>query len=281
MTSFFAQCCNYATLQTPGCNLSPAQIVFGKPIRDVFAFMNRLEKFNNPDIRLTWREAWHEKEMALRTRFVKSSESLNVHARHLSPLIVGDRCFVQNQMGNMPKKWDRSGTVVEVLDHNSYWIKIDGSHRLTKRNRQYLRKFLPAHTDAREFTLPKPVIPTENKTRNQPIILPSYPNQDVSTSLYPHQDVQPLDTRSLDTDISVRPSTTPPLMDADMVSPTMPATLPVTLPEENRVPLASPSRNKISNDQQSSSLPMTSMSSRPQRVKQPRRIYQPETGTWS
>ena len=31
----------------PDCNLSPAQIIFGRPLRDSFSFVNRLEKFSN------------------------------------------------------------------------------------------------------------------------------------------------------------------------------------------------------------------------------------------
>ena len=32
----------------PDCNLSPAQILFGRPLRDSFSFVNHLEKFSNP-----------------------------------------------------------------------------------------------------------------------------------------------------------------------------------------------------------------------------------------
>ncbi len=61
----------------PDCKMSPAEIVFGRPLRDSFAFLNRLEKFSNPAVRNTWREAWKLKEDALRVRFAKSSEKLN------------------------------------------------------------------------------------------------------------------------------------------------------------------------------------------------------------
>ena len=128
----------------PDCDLSPAQILFGRPIRDSLSFVNRLEKFSNPHIRPMWREAWASKEEALRTRFTKSAEKLNQHARPLQPLRVGDRCFVQNQMGNYRTKWDRTGSVVEIRDHDQYVVKVDGSGRLTKRNRRFLRAFSPA-----------------------------------------------------------------------------------------------------------------------------------------
>ena len=130
----------------PDCQLSPAQIIFGRPIRDSFSFMNRLEKYSNPHIRPIWRDAWASKEEALRTRFTKSSEALNEHAKRLPPLNVGDKCSIQNQTGNNPCKWDRTGAVVETCGNDQYLVKVDGSGRLTKRNRRFLRAFKPAST---------------------------------------------------------------------------------------------------------------------------------------
>ena len=128
----------------PDCDLSPAQILFGRPIKDSLGFVNRLEKFTNPNVRPMWREAWQAKEEALRTRFTRSSENLNEHAKPLPPLKVGDKCFVQNQTGKDPSKWFRTGSVVETGDHDQYFVRIDGSGRVTKRNRRFLRAFKPA-----------------------------------------------------------------------------------------------------------------------------------------
>ena len=52
----------------PDCDLSPAEIVFGHPLRDAFSFVNRLATFSNRFIRRTWREAWRAKEDVLRVR---------------------------------------------------------------------------------------------------------------------------------------------------------------------------------------------------------------------
>ena len=106
--------------------------------------MNRLEKFSNPHICLMWREAWASKEDALRTRFTKSSEILNKNATPLPPLEEGDKCFIQNQSGKNPNKWYRTGTVVEACEHDQYLVRVDGSGRITKRNRRFLRAFKPA-----------------------------------------------------------------------------------------------------------------------------------------
>ena len=127
----------------PDCHLSPAQVIFGRPLRDKLAFANRLEKYSNPHVRPTWREAWSSKEEALRQRYHRTSESLREHSRPLCPLTIGDRSYIQNQSGNHPKRWDRSGTIVDSVGHDSYLVKVDGSGRVTQRNRRFLRQFVP------------------------------------------------------------------------------------------------------------------------------------------
>ena len=81
------------------------------------------------------------REEALKKRHVKIQERWNEHARNLSPLKVGDKVFVQNQLGNYPRKWDRTGTVVEVLQNDQYMVSKDGSRKPTLRNRKFLRRF--------------------------------------------------------------------------------------------------------------------------------------------
>ena len=55
-------------------------------------------------------------------------------------LVPGDRVLVQNQSGTKPKRWDRSGVVVEVKPHGQHLVRVDGSRRVTLRNRQFLRR---------------------------------------------------------------------------------------------------------------------------------------------
>ena len=162
------------------CNISPAEIIFGHPLRDTFSFMLNLSKFKNPKIRPMWREAWAAKEDALRTRMARTSEKLNMHVRALRSLKIGERVFVQNQTGANPNKWDKSGTVMEVMQNDQYLIKIDGSGRLTRRNRRFLRCFTPTKssqcsdpsvvhhlpTESRHTSLPK--MPTESRHTSSP-----------------------------------------------------------------------------------------------------------------
>jgi len=84
-------------------------------------------------------KTWKLKEEALCTRLVKNSKLLNQRARDLQPLYVGSWCLLQNQSGTHPHKWDRSGVVMEVLPHDNFVVQIDGSRRLTRRNRKFLR----------------------------------------------------------------------------------------------------------------------------------------------
>jgi len=158
----------------PDCNLSPAQIIFGRPLRDSFSFVNRLEKFSNPHIRPLWRQAWAAKEDALRTRMSRTTESLRAHSRPLRPLALGEKVFLQNQQGPNPNKWDRSGVMVESLGHDQYRIKVDGSGRLTLRNRRFLRGYTPATPYARQHPA-APLLP--------PATLPAMPHEEATQTL--------------------------------------------------------------------------------------------------
>ena len=64
----------------------------------------------------------------------------------MPPLKVGNRVRIQNQTGNAPRRWDKSGQVVEVRQNDQYVIKVHGSGRVTLRNRQFLRLYVP-HTE--------------------------------------------------------------------------------------------------------------------------------------
>ena len=70
--------------------------------------------------------AWSKKEEALRSRYVKSLENLSEHTRLLPPLNCGDHVMIQNQAGNFPNKWGKSGIIVELKDYHQYVDKIDG-----------------------------------------------------------------------------------------------------------------------------------------------------------
>ena len=50
---------------------------------------------------------------------------------------------MQNQYGNHPKKWSNTGLVADVLPNRQYQVIVDGSRRVTLRNRKFLKKITP------------------------------------------------------------------------------------------------------------------------------------------
>ena len=86
-----------------------------------------------------------KRELAMKKRFCLARERWSLHTRALQPLQVGQKVLIQNQSGagKGAKRWDKTGTVVEDKGFDKYSIKVDGSNRVTDRNRRYLRYFKP------------------------------------------------------------------------------------------------------------------------------------------
>ena len=134
----------------PDCGISPSEIVFGRQLRDSLSFASYGKRSTYSK---RWQEAWAIKEDALRARFIKTTERINQHSRDLPPLEPGTRCFLQDQTGNSKKRWHCTGVVLEVQPHDKYVVKVDGTGRVTTRNRRFLRMYKPYSTE-RPFLLP-------------------------------------------------------------------------------------------------------------------------------
>ena len=93
----------------------------------------------------TWRNMLTAREEALRNRHMLQAERWSEHTRRLPPLKVGDTVRIQNQVGLYPRKWDKTGLVIEVRQFDQYIVRVDGSGRSTLRNRKFLRKYTPVH----------------------------------------------------------------------------------------------------------------------------------------
>ena len=107
--------------------LSPSELLYGRKLRDHLP--NKFRK-----LRSDWRKARMAREL-------KTAQALPDKKFHdLKELAVGDKVFVQNQYGNKPKKWHNAGRVVQTLPYRRYMILMDGSRRVTMRNRKFLRK---------------------------------------------------------------------------------------------------------------------------------------------
>ena len=120
--------------------LSPSQLVFGRPIRDFLPV--RPGQYSPSEV---WVDCRETREMAFRTRIQRGAERWSQNSRDLRPLKPGMRVMLQNQHGGgkAAKRWDRTGLVLDDLGHNKYRVKVDGSGRVTDRNRQFLRQFTP------------------------------------------------------------------------------------------------------------------------------------------
>merc|ERR1712112_286670 len=64
--------------------------------------------------------------------------------------LLGDMVQIQNQRGNAPRRWNKSGKIVEKLEFDQYLVKVDGSGRITRRNRRFLKKIISTLAD-KEF----------------------------------------------------------------------------------------------------------------------------------
>ena len=128
--------------------LSPAQILLGRTLRDTLPLLPPIPRKSTvfdakSCVSQVWKDVWAAKENALKSRLARQVETLSLGARELPPLIVGDTVRVQNQTGSHPNKWDKTGVVMQVGSNDQYIIRMDGSRRLTLRNRRFLRKMIP------------------------------------------------------------------------------------------------------------------------------------------
>ena len=186
-------------LKDPDCKLSPAQIVFGRPLKDALPILGgSAQTFQSTAVRPLWRDAWAAKEYAIRARYARTYEALNEHSRHLPSLRHGDRVNVQNQVGHHPTKWDRSGTVVECRPHDQYIVKLDGTGRLSLRNRRFLRRF---EAQSPYICYPSPSAPTTSGQSVPALVV------DLESPSRGHQPPLPLSPRALPAGVS--PSKTP------------------------------------------------------------------------
>ena len=132
---------------TPPKNMciSPAEMIYGRKIRDHLPNEFR-------EIRKEWDECRKAREM--KTLHRSNSDQTQ---RTLKPLKTGDSVAVQNQTGNKPKKWSNTGKIMEALPHRQYQVLMDGSRRLTLRNRKFLKSIPNTARDKRDTSPPPKV----------------------------------------------------------------------------------------------------------------------------
>ena len=110
---------------------SPAEILFGRSLRDHLP--GHVSQYKPKD---EWRLLQRDREMALAKRAVKCEENLRLGSKELPELDVGDTVRVQDQQGDSPNGWHRTGVIVEKKLYCQYVVKIHGTGRLTLRNKK-------------------------------------------------------------------------------------------------------------------------------------------------
>ena len=98
----------YRNTKLQSLGVSPAQILFGRELRDFLPFAP-----GKGGVRKEWQIVAEEREMALACKHVKDMERLEAHTKELGELQIGESVSVQNQVGNKPGRWDKTGVVVD------------------------------------------------------------------------------------------------------------------------------------------------------------------------
>ena len=122
----------YRNTPIQGIGLSPAQLLLHRQLRDCLPAHPIVYKPHKE-----WVRAGYQREQMLAKRNEKLAIEYNRTAHILSPLNVGDMIVLQN---NINKRWDRAGFIIEVLPNRQYKIRMQGSGRVTLRNRRFLKK---------------------------------------------------------------------------------------------------------------------------------------------
>ena len=171
--------------------VSPSQVIFGRKLRD-FLPVSPGHYLPRPE----WRLQADQRELALAKRHIKAEEALSAKCRKLPDLKLFDIVAIQDQNGTTPRRWSKTGKVMEVLGHDSYLIKVDGSNRLTQRNRQFLRRIEPYKCYLDEFP-PATVLSPEDNAPIDPIDQ-TYATDNIDKYGPPDSSNQDLITNSMD-----------------------------------------------------------------------------------
>ena len=95
------------------------------------------------------------RELALSRRLDRDGARLAEHTKKLEELPVGTEVAVQNQTGRFPKKWDKSGVVMENQPYDKVLVRLDGSRHLTTRNRRFVKKIIAPVVPVVEPVVPR------------------------------------------------------------------------------------------------------------------------------
>ena len=145
---------SYRNTPDPHTKVSPAMAVFGRQVKDGLPIPQGHYNPHN-----TWREVLDHREKALAKRHVAGHEQWEARTKDLPPLAKGEKVYLQNLVGNHPRRWERTGVILECKEFDQYLVKKDGTGRVTLRNRKHLRKYTPIPKAPRPDPAPAVTLP--------------------------------------------------------------------------------------------------------------------------
>ena len=81
-----------------------------------------------------WLLLQEDRERAMASRRHTDGTRLAQNTKQQPELPPGTQVAVQNQTGQLPMKWDKTGVILENRPHSQVLIRMDGSRRVTLRN---------------------------------------------------------------------------------------------------------------------------------------------------
>ena len=115
-------------------NKSPAQLLFGRSLRDSIP-----QSLSSHMVSQHWNSYLRQREKEMHDNLNKLKKYHDKNVKEHEVLPVGTTVVCQN---NESKKWDRTGCIVECLKFRQYLVRMDGSGRVSLRNRVHLRPTL-------------------------------------------------------------------------------------------------------------------------------------------
>jgi hypothetical protein len=123
---------------------SPAQMVFGRQMRD---FIPSLTYKYEPA--KDWAVSQEHRERTLANKREMDHQRWRYRTKDIDEVEVRTAVAIQNQTGQNPTKWDKTGLIIEKKPNSKVMIRVDGSRRVTLRNRRFVR---PMETTLRTTT---------------------------------------------------------------------------------------------------------------------------------
>ena len=154
----------YRNTPLQDCSISPAELLYGRQLRDHLPMLPAEHR----DVLPKWKELRQARETVMSSRMADRAQMSRSSHTPLQPLAPGQHVLIQNGASRAPKRWDRSGLIVEALPFRQYRVKYDGSGRLQVRNRRHLKAFVPVTGVPLYPTTPSITLPEDDISTPQP-----------------------------------------------------------------------------------------------------------------